>query len=92
MVCYASGFGRSSRSASYPKTDHRRARRSFWYKPFVAPTKDYVRWDELMRHCAEHLVSRDGIEEISQWDFEVWNEPNLKFWTGDPGGHLFSVV
>ena len=30
-----------------------------------------------------HWVDRYGLEEVSQWFFEVWNEPNLKaFWTG----------
>jgi xylan 1,4-beta-xylosidase len=29
-------------------------------------------------------VERYGIEEVSQWYFEVWNEPNLDFWVGNP--------
>ncbi len=29
----------------------------------------------------EHLVQRYGVKEVSQWFFEVWNEPNLDaFW------------
>ena len=31
-----------------------------------------------------HLVNRYGIDEASQWYFEVWNEPNLDFWAGEP--------
>jgi xylan 1,4-beta-xylosidase len=57
---------------------------SFWYKPIVSPPKDWKKWDDLMAALAEHLVSRYGIEEVSQWYFEVWNEPNLDFWGGDP--------
>jgi xylan 1,4-beta-xylosidase len=30
------------------------------------------------------LVERYGLEEVSQWYFEVWNEPNLDFWVGNP--------
>ena len=30
------------------------------------------------------MVERYGIDEVSQWYFEVWNEPNLDFWGGDP--------
>ena len=26
-----------------------------------------------------HVVERYGIEEVRQWYFEVWNEPNLNF-------------
>jgi xylan 1,4-beta-xylosidase len=57
---------------------------SFWYKPTVAPPKDYVKWDDLVTHFARHLVDRYGIDEVSQWYFEVWNEPNIDFWAGDP--------
>jgi xylan 1,4-beta-xylosidase len=59
-------------------------RQSFWYRPIVAPPKDYSRWGELVRQFARHLVDRYGIDEVSQWYFEVWNEPNLDFWAGDP--------
>jgi xylan 1,4-beta-xylosidase len=59
-------------------------RQSFWYRPVVAPPKDYGRWDALISALARHLVQRYGIEEVSQWYFEVWNEPNLDFWAGEP--------
>ena len=42
------------------------------------------RWDDLMTHFAQHLVDRYGIDEVSQWYFEVWNEPNIDFWNGIP--------
>jgi xylan 1,4-beta-xylosidase len=57
---------------------------SFWYKPIVSPPKNIDRWDDLIRHFAQHLVDRYGIDEVAQWYFEVWNEPNLDFWGGDP--------
>ncbi len=57
---------------------------AFWYKQIVAPPKDYGKWDALMRAFAEHLVGRYGIDEVAQWYFEVWNEPNIDFWTGEP--------
>ena len=56
----------------------------FWYKQIVAPPKDYAKWDDLIRHFGQHLVERYGIDEVSQWYFEVWNEPNIDFWSGDP--------
>jgi len=56
----------------------------FWYKQNVSPPKDYAKWDGLMRAFAQHLVDRYGIEEISKWYFEVWNEPNIDFWAGEP--------
>lgn len=57
---------------------------SFWYKPNVSPPKDWGKWDDLISHFARHLIDRYGIEEVSQWYFEVWNEPNLDFWAGTP--------
>jgi xylan 1,4-beta-xylosidase len=56
----------------------------FWYKPTVSPPKDYRLWGELIEQFAKHLIARYGIDEVSQWYFEVWNEPNLDFWAGAP--------
>lgn len=65
--------------ASDPKAIH-----PFWYKQNVSPPKDYAKWDDLIRHFGQHLVDRYGVAEVSQWYFEVWNEPNIDFWAGDP--------
>src|ERR1035438_1251355 len=56
----------------------------FWYKPNVSPPKDWAKWDELIAEFAKHLIARYGSDEVSRWYFEVWNEPNLDFWGGDP--------
>lgn len=56
----------------------------FWYKQNVSPPKSMERWDGLMTAFAQHLVDRYGIDEVSQWYFEVWNEPNIDFWNGIP--------
>ncbi|MGB8030092.1 MAG: glycosyl hydrolase family 39 [Terracidiphilus sp.] len=57
---------------------------AFWYKPIASPPGDYAKWDALITAFAQHLINRYGIDEVSQWYFEVWNEPNLDFWTGVP--------
>jgi xylan 1,4-beta-xylosidase len=56
----------------------------FWYKQNVSPPKSWEKWDGLMTHFAQHLVDRYGIDEVSKWYFEVWNEPNIDFWNGIP--------
>ena len=56
----------------------------FWYKQNVSPPKSIERWDHLINHFAQHLIDRYGIDEVSQWYFEVWNEPNIDFWNGIP--------
>ncbi len=57
---------------------------AFWYKPNVNPPKDWSKWDALITAFGEHLVKRYGIEEVATWYFEVWNEPNIDFWAGEP--------
>jgi len=57
---------------------------AFWYRQNVAPPKDYAKWDDLITQFAKHLIERYGIDEVSHWYFEVWNEPNIDFWGGDP--------
>jgi len=57
---------------------------AFWYRPFPSPPKDYNRWEELIHAFTAHLVERYSLDEVTQWYFEVWNEPNIDFWTGQP--------
>ncbi len=68
---------------------------AFWYKQNVSPPEDYDRWGALIAAFAKHLVDRYGIDEVSQWYFEVWNEPNIDFWAGHPKEatyfHLYDV-
>jgi xylan 1,4-beta-xylosidase len=56
----------------------------FWYKPNVSPPKDWDKWNDLIAAFTKHLIDRYGIDEVAQWYFEVWNEPNLDFWGGAP--------
>jgi xylan 1,4-beta-xylosidase len=56
----------------------------FFGHPITSPPKDYSLWDAMIKALATHLIDRYGIEEVSTWKFEVWNEPNLDFWGGDP--------
>ncbi len=56
----------------------------FWYKQNVAPPKDWGKWEQFIEAFARHLVQRYGEQEVAQWFFEVWNEPNIDFWAGNP--------
>ncbi len=57
---------------------------AFWYKQIVAPPADYNKWGALVQAFTQHLVDRYGLDEVASWYFEVWNEPNIDFWTGRP--------
>jgi xylan 1,4-beta-xylosidase len=56
----------------------------FWWNGNVTPPKDYKKWEDLIRNLTQHWTERYGAEEVKNWYFEVWNEPNLTpgFWTG----------
>ena len=65
--------------ASKPNSQH-----TFMGSPNTSPPKDYALWDAMMKAFATHLIDRYGIDEVATWKFEVWNEPNLDFWGGEP--------
>ncbi|KAB8173039.1 GH39 family glycosyl hydrolase [Microbispora catharanthi] len=56
----------------------------FWWGAHCSPPKDMARWVELVTRSVEHWIDRYGLDEVREWRFEVWNEPNLvpHFWTG----------
>ncbi len=56
----------------------------FFYHPIISPPKSWNAWGQLVYHFTRHLVHRYGINEVSHWYFEVWNEPNIGFWAGKP--------
>ena len=48
------------------------------------PPKDYAKWGELVYQWTRHCVEKYGAQEVAQWYWEVWNEPNLGYWHGTP--------
>lgn len=54
----------------------------FWYRGNTSPPRRMNDWQRLIVALARHLVKRYGLEEVAQWRFECWNEPNLSFWSG----------
>jgi xylan 1,4-beta-xylosidase len=48
----------------------------------ATPPRDYAEWGQLVGSFARHCLDRYGLDEIAQWYYEVWNEPNIDFWTG----------
>ena len=48
------------------------------------PPKDYKKWEELARVLTAHLVERYGKDEVLNWYFEVWNEPDIDYWHTTP--------
>lgn len=56
----------------------------FWWRGHIAPPQDQRKWNALVREFVRHCLNRYGMEEVSSWYFEVWNEPDLSgvCWAG----------
>ncbi|MEA3186812.1 MAG: xylan 1,4-beta-xylosidase [Chthoniobacter sp.] len=48
------------------------------------PPRDYDKWRELSYQWAKHCIERYGRDEVEQWYWEVWNEPNGSYWKATP--------
>ncbi len=54
-----------------------------FYHGNITPPASMEKWTDFIDTFIRHLVQRYGAAEVRQWEFEVWNEPNLPFfWTG----------
>ena len=61
-----------------------------FYRGNITPPKDLAEWSAFITAFTQHLIARYGIEEVRQWPFEVWNEPNLMliFWKGNQADYF----
>ena len=46
------------------------------------PPKDYKKWSELVYQWVKHSIERYGKQEVITWLWEVWNEPDIPYWSG----------
>jgi xylan 1,4-beta-xylosidase len=46
------------------------------------PPKDYNKWRELVYQWVKHSIDRYGKREVTTWLWEVWNEPDIAYWSG----------
>ena len=56
-----------------------------WFGANMSPPLSHEKWANLVYETTRHLVERYGLERVSRWYFEVWNEPDLAwlFWVPD---------
>ncbi|WP_150275444.1 GH39 family glycosyl hydrolase [Paenibacillus tepidiphilus] len=63
---------------SYMPSQLARSRETlFWWKGNISPPANPAQWEALIREFIRHCLNRYGAEEVKQWYFEVWNEPDL---------------
>ncbi len=46
------------------------------------PPNDLEKWSKLIHAWARHLCDRYGEDNVRDWPWEVWNEPDGLYWTG----------
>jgi xylan 1,4-beta-xylosidase len=49
---------------------------------WAAPPNDLEKWSHLIQAWARHLIERYGEAKVRTWPWEVWNEPDGRYWTG----------
>jgi len=64
---------------------------TFWWRGHGSPPKDYGQWADLVEAFVRHCLHRYGAEEVHQWYFEVWNEPNLDFFFAGTKSQYFEL-
>ena len=55
------------------------------YTGWTYTPKDYKKWEELCYQVTKHLIEKYGRQEVESWWFELWNEPDIGYWSGSVG-------
>lgn len=76
------GFMPKDLSSKLDPYEHTWNRGGNLWTGWTYPPKDYNKWRELVYHWAKHSIERYGKKEITTWLWEVWNEPDIPYWSG----------
>lgn len=52
------------------------------YTGWAYPPVDYKKWGDLVYEWVKHSIDRYGRDEVKEWFWETWNEPNIAYWQG----------
>jgi len=52
------------------------------YTGWRFPPGNYEKWGELIYQWVKHSVEKYGKDEVEKWYWELWNEPDAKYWGG----------
>lgn len=55
------------------------------YTGWTYAPRDYRKWETLCFEVTRHLVEKYGRAEVERWWFELWNEPDIGYWSGSVG-------
>ena len=57
---------------------------AFWYKPIPSPAEGLREMGRADDGVCETPGGSVRDRRGGEWYFEVWNEPNIDFWIGEP--------
>jgi xylan 1,4-beta-xylosidase len=55
------------------------------YTGWTYAPRDYRKWEALCYEVTRHFVEKYGRTEVESWWFELWNEPDIPYWSGSVG-------
>lgn len=71
-------FGMPYELALYPESVKKRP---YGGLVCISPPKDYLLWQELCADFTRHVIGKYGWDQVKNWTFRCWNEPDHKgFW------------
>ena len=76
------GFMPKDLSSKPEPYEHTWSKNGTLWTGWTYPPKDYNKWKELVYQWVKHSIERYGKQEVMTWLWEVWNEPNIGYWSG----------
>ena len=76
------GFMPKDLSAKPEPYEHTWSKGGNLWTGWTYPPKDYHKWRELVYQWVKHSIDRYGKKEVITWLWEVWNEPDISYWSG----------
>lgn len=76
------GFMPKALSSNPEPYDHTWSTGGNLWTGWTYPPNDYNKWRELVYQWVKHSIERYGKAEVITWLWEVWNEPDIAYWSG----------
>lgn len=76
------GFMPKDLSAKPEPYEHTWSKGGNIWTGWTYPPKDYNKWRALVYEWVKHSIDRYGKQEVTTWLWELWNEPDIGYWSG----------
>ncbi|MBN2350485.1 MAG: beta-xylosidase [Bacteroidales bacterium] len=76
------GFMPKALSTNPEPYEHAWSKKGEFWTGWTYPPTDYDKWAALIYELVIHTKEKYGADEIKTWLWEVWNEPDIGYWSG----------